>query len=39
MRQQQIEAWALRVIDQVEKKQDVEDVLVELKSDWPERPE
>jgi hypothetical protein len=35
MKPQQIEAWALRVIDQLEKKQNVEDALVELKSDWP----
>jgi hypothetical protein len=34
----QIEAWALRVIDQVEKKQNVEDMLVELKAEWPSDP-
>jgi hypothetical protein len=34
----QIEAWALRLIDRVEKQQNVEDVLVELKREWPDDP-
>jgi hypothetical protein len=38
MKSFQIEAWARRVIDQVEKRQNVEDVLVELKSEWPSDP-
>jgi hypothetical protein len=35
MRPAEIEAWVLRVIDQVTRKQHVEDSLVELKSTWP----
>jgi hypothetical protein len=35
MKSQQIEAWALRVIERVESKQNAEDTLVELKSIWP----
>ena len=36
MRPIEIEAWVLRVIDQVTRKQHVEDSVVELKSTWPE---
>jgi hypothetical protein len=38
MTPQQIESWALRVIDQVERSQNAEDALVELKSEWPSDP-
>jgi hypothetical protein len=38
MRPIAIEAWVLRVIDQVTQKQHVEDSLVELKSTWPKEP-
>jgi hypothetical protein len=31
----QIEAWALRIIERVETQQNVEDMLVELKREWP----
>jgi len=35
MKKQQIEAWALRVVDQVNRQQAHEDSLVELKTEWP----
>lgn len=35
MQKNQIEAWALRVIDRVETGKPQEDTLVELKADWP----
>jgi hypothetical protein len=35
MRKHEIEAWALRVIDQVRAKEPNEDSRVELKADWP----
>ncbi len=38
MTPRQIEAWAIRVIERVEKKQNVEDTLVELKAEWPGDP-
>jgi hypothetical protein len=38
MSPRQIEAWALRIIERVENKQNVEDTLVELKSEWPAEP-
>lgn len=34
MRPTEIEGWALRIIEQVEKSQPVEDFRVELKADW-----
>jgi hypothetical protein len=38
MSPRQIEAWAIRVIEQVENKQNIEDTLVELKHEWPAEP-
>jgi hypothetical protein len=38
MRRREIDAWALRVIEQVENKQNNEDTLVELKTEWPSDP-
>jgi hypothetical protein len=38
MTPQQIESWALRVIEQVEKRRNAEDTLVELKAEWPSDP-
>lgn len=35
MRKSEIEAWALRVVDQVNAKQPNEDAYVELKAEWP----
>ncbi len=35
MTPRQIEAWAIRVLEQVENRQNVEDTLVELKREWP----
>jgi hypothetical protein len=35
MRKHEIEAWALRLIDQVKAKEPTEDSCVELKADWP----
>lgn len=31
----QIETWALRLVDSVDRKQPLEDILTELKADWP----
>jgi hypothetical protein len=38
MKPLQIESWALRVIEQLEKRHNVEDTLVELKAEWPRDP-
>lgn len=35
MKSLEIESWALRVLEQIESKQRVEDLRVELKSEWP----
>lgn len=39
MRKQEIEAWALRIVEAVTRHERLEDVAVELKSDWPEPKE
>jgi hypothetical protein len=38
MRDHEIETWALRIIEQVRHKRPIEDVRVELKTDWPSDP-
>jgi hypothetical protein len=38
MRTSEIDAWALRVIERVEKNEPHEDDRVELKAEWPESP-